>query len=267
MRLVLVAGRSKTSIGLQEAHEFSDEVSAEGIEAIAAYGKKDLALVFDTTSADAHMQHQTVLFNRKIKSIDLTPSGCGRMIIPAVNIEHALNCDDISMVSCGGQAAIPVICSLTEAARRHGLFVDYVEMTTSVSTLSVGPATRINVDSYILHTEEAIRAFSGCRGKVILNINPAEPPVCMQNSISIRVRGAGAGHINWMKAIEPTISRVQAYAPGWSISSAPHLIGEDRLFVGVSVVGHGDFLPAYSGNLDIITAASVKVGEHLLCRP
>jgi acetaldehyde dehydrogenase len=266
MDLALVAGRSSTSDGLAEARYYSKDISTDSIDGIVNYGADRIKIVFDTTSAEAHKEHHVVLVSNGIKSIDLTPSGCGKVIIPAVNIEEALGCDDISLVSCGGQASIPIICALTNAARRHGLEVDYVELTTSVSTLSVGPATRLNVDDYILHTEEAISFFSRCFAKVILCINPAEPPVNMQNSISIRVRGNGLRNIDWMKLTGSVSNAVRTYAPGWLMISPPSIMGEDRLFVSVTVTGKGDYLPSYSGNLDIITSAAVRVGEYILCQ-
>lgn len=265
MRLALVAGRRGHHEGLEEAKKFSDAISSESISAIVNHKNEKIKIVFDTTSAEAHKIHHQILVDEGIQSIDLTPSGCGKIIVPSVNIEQSIGCLDISLVSCGGQASIPIIHALTDAARNSGYVVDYVELTTSVSTLSAGPATRLNVDSYILHTEEAIRHFTACNAKVILNINPADPPVNMQNSISLRITGKGRAFPDWHKAIKPIADKVNNYAPGWIISNPPHMIGEDRLFTSVRVTGHGDYLPAYSGNLDIITSAAVKVGEYISC--
>jgi acetaldehyde dehydrogenase (acetylating) len=266
MHLALVAGRNGIHEGLEEARQFSDEVSSESISAITNYNKDKIRIVFDTTAADAHKIHHPILVKAGIQSIDLTPSGCGKIIVPAVNIDQSIGCDDISLVSCGGQASIPMIFALTNAARDNGYIVDYVELTTSVSTLSAGPATRLNVDSYILHTEEAIRLFAGCPAKVILNINPADPPVNMQNSISLRIKGDQLDLPDWAKATKLIADKVNEYAPGWIIATQPYMIGDDRLFTSVVVTGHGDFLPAYSGNLDIITSAAVQVGEYILCQ-
>jgi len=266
MKLELVAGRSSNTDGLKDARQFSNEVSSDAILGLVDYKKEKIELVFDTTSAEAHKKHSPLLIEHKILSIDLTPSGLGKIIVPSVNIDDSINSNDISLVSCGGQASIPIICALTEAARNKGYTVDYVELTTSVSTLSAGPATRINVDSYIHHTEEAISLFAGCDSKVILNINPAEPPVNMQNSISIRVKGCVSKYIDWETETQQVAKKVNEYAPGWVVANSPSIIGDDRLFVSIIVTGQGDFLPAYSGNLDIITSAAVQVGEYMLCQ-
>jgi acetaldehyde dehydrogenase len=264
MELVLVAGRSTMSDGLLEARDYSRDISPDSIDGIINH-QNEIKIVFDTTSAEAHKIHHDVLESEGIISIDLTPSGFGQIVIPAVNIEDALGCNDISLVSCGGQASIPIICALTNAARRHHLEVDYIELTTSVSTKSVGPATRMNVDDYILHTEEAISFFTRCPTKIILSINPADPPVNMQNSISIRLKGNNISQVDWNMWSIPAMNDVRTYAPGCMMTSPPSIIGENRLFSSVTVTGNGDYLPSYSGNLDIITAAAVRVGEYLSC--
>ena len=264
MDLVLVAGRSKKSDGLLEAKNYSRDISTDSIDGIISY-QGEIHIVFDTTSAEAHKHHRDIFNSKGIKCIDLTPSGCGKIVIPAVNIEASLSCNDISLVSCGGQASIPTIYALTNAARSYGVEFDYIELTTSVSSKSVGPATRANVDDYILHTEKAISFFSRCPTKVILSINPANPPVNMQNSISIRLQGDDLGRIDWSKWSIPAMNAVKGYAPGCIMTSPPEIIGINRLFYSVTVTGNGDYLPSYSGNLDIITAAAVQVGEYLSC--
>ncbi len=262
LELLMVTGRNKQSDGLEDARKFAKMVSADSIDAIVD-NKDKIKIVFDTTSANAHRLHYEILSKEKIQSIDLTPSGCGKVIVPAVNLSECLGSNDISLVSCGGQSSIPIIFSLVGAARDYGCEVDYVEVSSSISSLSAGPATRINLDNYILHTQEAIKNFSGCSAKVILNINPAIPPINMQSSISIRLKIGKNRSINWSEIVTPVANNVKEYVPGYDIVVAPSMIGDDRLFASVIVKGRGDYLPSYAGNLDIITSAAIRVSEYM----
>jgi len=262
LELILVAGRNLESAGSVEAKKFSRLVADRGIESILEHASK-FELLFDASSAAAHLQVIPILDQFGIKAIDLTPSGNGSIVIPTVNISDAKNINDISLVSCGGQSSIPLIYAVIEEAKKKSLKIDYVELTSVIASISAGPATRANLDNYIAHTEEAISKFSGCPSKVILNVNPAAPPITMQNSISFRFKDPASTDKDFSIICDEMAQNIQKYVPGYKITFRPKFIDEVRLFISLSVTGVGDYLPSYAGNLDIITSAAVRVAEYI----
>ena len=261
LNLHLVAGRNAESPGMIEAAQFSDHVSDRGVAGIEAFSK-ELGLVFDATSAKTHLEFMDVISPLDLRCVDLTPSGNGKVIVPALNISDSLPEMDVNLVSCGGQACIPMVDAVIRAARSHGITIDYVEVISVVSALSAGPATRENLDNYILSTERALSLFCDCPVKVLFNVNPADPPVTMQNSISFRMSNP-ADKVLWGEITEDVARAVRQYVPGYTLLVRPHVIGDDRLFLSLTVQGEGHYLPEYAGNLDIITSAAVRVAEFL----
>lgn len=216
----------------------------------------DIDLVFDATSAKDHTIHAPILQGLGIRVIDLTPAKIGPMCIPAVNLEDSLGSDNLNMVTCGGQASIPVAFAI---GRTHS-DVDYLEVVSSIASKSAGPATRINLDEYIETTEKGLQTFSGAKHtKAILILNPAVPCIDMQTTIFARVKNPD---IHALKALlDPIIQKINTYVPGYRILVGP-ILENDRIVVMVKVRGRGDYLPEYAGNLDIINCAAIAMAEE-----
>jgi len=180
---VLVSGRSANSDGLKIARELGISTSIHGIDAVLECGNIDI--IFDATSAAAHIKHWQLIDKTGIRIIDMTPSKLGKSVVPAVNILEATVLQHVNMISCGGQSSLPIINAVSSVVNE----IDYVELVSSISSKSAGKATRVNLDEYIDNTELAILEFSKAkRSKVILILNPAEPPVNMQTSISFQIQ-------------------------------------------------------------------------------
>jgi len=216
----------------------------------------DIDLVFDATSAKDHAIHAPILKGLGIRVIDLTPAKIGPMCIPAVNLDASLGSDNLNMVTCGGQASIPVAFAI---GRTHPE-VDYLEVVSSIASKSAGPATRINLDEYIETTEKGLQTFSGAKHtKAILILNPAVPCIDMQTTIFASVKNPD---IPALKALlDPIIQRINAYVPGYRILVGP-ILENGRIVVMVKVRGRGDYLPEYAGNLDIINCAAIAMAEE-----
>lgn len=254
LNCVLVSGRSEASEGLRIAKELGVEVSAKGIDAVIENG--DIDIIFDATSAAAHIKHWDIIKNMNIGMIDMTPSKLGKSIIPAVNILEVQALKNINMISCGGQSSIPIINAISEVVSA----IDYVELVSSISSKSAGAATRVNLDEYIDNTERAILEFSKAkRSKVILILNPAEPPVNMQTSISFQINNPPMDLI--IRSVKDRVALVRKYVPGYNLLFEPKQVDENKVLVMLKVEGAGDYLPKYAGNLDIINCAAVAAAE------
>lgn len=251
----LFIGRNLTSRGIAKAVSLGVKVSDLSIEAIVR--KPDCCdLVFDATSAFSHIKHVQILEKLGKIVIDLTPSNIGKMCIPAVNLKDCLNQRNVSMVTCGGQASIPLAYVIGQTYNN----VDYIEVVSSISSRSAGPATRVNLDEYIETTEKGIKDFSGCKkAKTILNLNPAIPYVDMQTTVFVKVERPDVEKLK--PAIDKMVNKVQQYVPGYQLI-VPPTIENDRIVVMVKVRGRGDYLPPYAGNLDIINCAAIAMAEE-----
>jgi acetaldehyde dehydrogenase (acetylating) len=248
-------GRSYSSRGMVKATALGVTCSDRSIQYVAENPDK-IDLVFDATSAKDHLEHAPVLKALGKKAIDLTPAKVGPMCVPAVNKEQCINEENINMVTCGGQASIPIAYAI---GKTH-THVDYIEVVSSIASKSAGPATRINLDEYIATTENGIKHFSGAgKTKAILNLNPAVPCIDMQTTISAKVEKPD---LEAMKIVlEPLIHTIQGYVPGYKLLVGPIVEG-DRIVVMIKVRGLGDYLPEYAGNLDIINCAAVAMAEE-----
>ena len=256
---VLLAGRNLKSEGLVLAKKQGIDISDKGIDSIIK-NKNNIDIVFDATSALDHITHWDLLKKIDIKVIDMTPSKIGHSIFPTINIDQALKYKNINMVSCGGQSSIPLIHTIKKAL---GANIKYIEIVSSISSISAGPATRINIDEYIHNTEAAISKFSGIKkNKVILILNPADPPIHMQTSISFLLKRHAIDLNLLKKEIHSTIESIRKYLPGYELIYDPKII-EKRLILLVKVTGNGDYLPKFAGNLDIINAAAIEVAEYI----
>ena len=254
LKCILVTGRSEDSEGLKIAKQLGVPVSTKGIDAVLENGNIDI--IFDATSAAAHIKHWEIIKDTSIGMIDMTPSKLGKSVIPAVNILEAAALQHINMISCGGQSSIPIINAVSGVVDS----IDYVELVSSISSKSAGAATRVNLDEYIDNTERAILDFSKAkRSKVILILNPAEPPVNMQTSISFQIKNPPMDLI--IRSVKSRVESVRKYVPGYELLFEPKQVDENRIVVMVKVEGAGDYLPKYAGNLDIINCAAVAVAE------
>ncbi len=252
----LFAGMHADSSGIARAEGFGIRTSHRSINAIID-DPSCCEVVFDATNAEAHARHAQILSRLGKKVFDMTPSKLGKMCIPLLNLEESLQAPDINMVSCGGQASIPIAHALLQECRGAG----YVEVVTSIASKSAGMGTRINIDEYLRVTRDAIRHFTGAvHAKSILNLNPAEPPINMQNTIYAEVNSVPDMEKVGAR-IRQTVEGMRKFTPGVRLLEEPVFEGE-RVTVISEVVGRGDYLPKYAGNLDIITSAAMAVAEE-----
>jgi acetaldehyde dehydrogenase len=248
-------GRSVSSPGVNKAMALGVRCSSESLAFLERH-PEGYDIVFDCTSAGDHLKHAPVLKALGKIVIDLTPAKIGPMAVPAVNLSEAVGEWNVNMVTCGGQASIPVAWA---CGRAHD-DVEYIEVVSSISSRSAGPATRRNLDEYIHTTEKGIQQFSGCRrAKAILNLNPAEPCINMQTTVLAKV--ARPDLPRFTAEFEAIAERMRTYVPGYTVLVPPTLEG-GRIVTMIKVTGLGDYLPAYAGNLDIINCAAIAMAEE-----
>ena len=255
----LFVGRNLNSPGLAKAHSLGVPISACSIEALTA--EPDCYdLVFDATSALDHVRHWPILKGMGKTVIDLTPARLGVMCVPAVNLDVVLHEQNVSMITCGGQTSAPLAHAIGQTQRG----VDYIEVVSSIASRSAGPATRLNIDEYVETTEKALQTFSGCqRTKAILVLNPAVPCIDMQTTVFAKVREPDLDALT--KAVRVVVARLQTYVPGYQVILGP-VLENNRVIITVRVQGSGDYLPKYSGNLDIINCAAIATAEAFHAR-
>jgi len=252
----LFAGRSAASPGLAFARSHGIPVTDRGADGLFA-ALDSFDLVFDATSSAAHQAHAPALQAAGKVLINLTPAPNGVVCVPSLNGDALLGAANINMITCGGQASIPIAQAMTTANPD----IHYIEVVSSISAESAGPATRLNLNHYIETTEGALTSFTGCRRvKAILNINPAKPNVYMQTAIS----ALAAQHdlVATQEVIAKAVAKLRDCVPGYDVIVEPHVTG-DRLFTMVRVTGAGDYLDPSAGNLDIITAAATRIAEDI----
>ena len=277
MELAAVVGIDPASEGLAMAREHGIATTHEGIEGLkrlACYA--EIGIAFDATSAYAHKVHDAALRADGIQVVDLTPAAIGPFTVPPVNMEAHLDQPNVNMVTCGGQATIPMVAAVSQVAKVH-----YAEIVASVSSRSAGPGTRANIDEFTRTTARAIEVVGGAtRGKAIIILNPAEPPMIMRDTVFTLSEGADEAAIR--ASVAAMVAKVQAYVPGYRLKQEVQFerFGDNNKlkilgmgdFTGVKtmilleVEGAGDYLPSYSGNLDIMTAAAKATGELLAAR-
>jgi acetaldehyde dehydrogenase len=227
-------------------------------------------LVFEATSAKAHVANAPRYAAAGITAIDLTPAAVGPFVCPPVNLDVNLAEPNVNLITCGGQATIPIVAAVSQVVP-----VEYAEIVASLASRSVGPGTRANIDEFTETTTDAIEKVGGAaRGKAIIILNPVEPPMIMRNTVfcSIPAEAAEAGDLQdrVIESIHQMVERVRAYVPGYQLKSDPQFDvardgwrGMARVAVFLRVQGRGDYLPDYAGNLDIITAAAARIGDML----
>lgn len=257
IEVVAFVGRRLDSDGMKVAAQHSVTLSDQGIQYFLD-NPKCCDVVYDCTSAADAREHAKVFKAQGIKVVDLTPAKVGDMCVPDVNASMILTDDNVNMITCGGQASMPMLHLLSK--RCKGL--EYVEIVSQIASKSAGMATRINVDNYIKTTRKAITKFTGCNNtKVILNLNPAEPCVDMQTTIFIKTKEINFNGL--IEEIAEKIEELKTYIPYYELVLPPTMNDNGVLALSIRVKGAGDYLPEYAGNLDIINCAAIKVTQKL----
>jgi acetaldehyde dehydrogenase len=276
LEVAALVGIDPASDGLARAARLGVPTVATGVQGLIALpGFDRIAIVFDATSADGHRINAAALRDTHVRMVDLTPAALGPYLIPPVNLDQQLDARDLNMVTCGGQATIPMVAAVSAVAP-----VRYAEIVASIASRSAGPGTRANIDEFTETTSRAIEQVGGAeRGKAIIVLNPADPPLIMRDTVLCVVDEADQDEI--AASVRRMAERVRGYVPGYRLkrpvqfrriaADAPEhdLIAgapRERLIVSVflEVEGAGHYLPAYAGNLDIMTAAAMRTGERIV---
>jgi len=264
VEVTTMVGVDPASEGLARAARIGVETSAEGVPWLME--RTTLPdLVFDATSAKAHRAHAPLYAEAGIRAVDLTPAAVGPFVCPPVNLGEHLDSPNLNMITCGGQATIPIVRAVAQVTE-----VPYAEIVASISSRSAGPGTRANIDEFTATTSRAVESVGGAaRGKAIIVLNPVDPPMIMRNTVYCALTPE-ADHDLVTQSIHAMVANVQQYVPGYRLTSEPVFDppcsgwrGWGRVTVLLEVRGNGDFLPPWAGNLDIITAAAARVGELL----
>lgn len=277
LEMAVMVGVDPQSDGLARAHRMGVTTTSDGLEGLRRMPLyEDIAIVFDATSAAAHKKHAVVLKVDGKWTIDLTPAAIGPYVVPSVNMPGMADIQNINMVTCGGQATIPIVAALSRVAP-----VSYAEIVASISSRSAGPGTRANIDEFTETTSRALETVGGAwRGKAIIILNPADPPLIMRDTVYCLVHSRAEGAMR--KSVEAMVQEVQSYVPGYrlkqevqfeviareqlgSLDVALPASGEamTKVSVYLEVEGAAHYLPAYAGNLDIMTAAALRTAEKL----
>ena len=271
-----MVGIDPESDGLARAARMGVATTHEGVDGLVKMPEfADIDIVFDATSAGAHMHNEVFLRGHKenIKIVDLTPAAIGPYCVPVVNLEQNLNEGNVNMVTCGGQATIPMVAAVSRVAKVH-----YAEIVASISSKSAGPGTRANIDEFTETTSKAIEVVGGARkGKAIIILNPAEPPLLMRDTVYVLSDAADQAEVE--KSVEEMAAAVQSYVPGYRLKQKVQfdVIPEDqplnvpglghfsglKTSVFLEVEGAAHYLPAYAGNLDIMTSAALGTAERI----
>jgi acetaldehyde dehydrogenase len=262
MELALLAGIEPQSEGLARARSLGINASHEGIQPIL--DDPGIRIVFDATSASAHVRHAKMLREAGRIAIDLTPAARGPYVIPPVNLHEHIDQQNVNLITCGGQATIPLVYALSRVTP-----VPYAEMVSTIASLSAGPGTRQNIDEFTFTTARGIEVIGGAKkGKAIIILNPADPPILMRNTIYALLDSEEVDRAEIVESVEAMVRDVQTYVPGYRLKNEPVFEIRDtpegkRTLIAMllEVTGAGDFLPSYAGNLDIMTASARQVGE------
>jgi acetaldehyde dehydrogenase len=274
LEMAVLVGIDPSSEGLKRALQLGVAATAEGLDGLLKMPLwKDIDIVFDATSAASHGKHSDICVSANKVMIDLTPAAIGPYVIPEVNGDAHLDAPNVNMVTCGGQATIPIVAAVSQVATVH-----YAEIVSSIASRSAGPGTRANIDEFTKTTAHGIEKVGGAaKGKAVIILNPAEPPVMMRGTIYTLSTGASEQEIE--RSVTAMVEKVKAYVPGYRLkqkiqferfgSNNPVLIPGVGTFEGIKssvfleVEGAAHYLPAYAGNLDIMTSAALRTAEKI----
>ncbi|MCR4587350.1 MAG: acetaldehyde dehydrogenase (acetylating) [Lachnospiraceae bacterium] len=250
----IFAGHSLDSKGIARAREMGVPVTVNSIRYIEE-NPDCCEIVFDATSAKVHTANAPILKKLGKYAIDLTPAHVGKFCVPQVNLDEALELDNVNCITCGGQATVPIARAISQVAD-----VDYLEIVATIASKSAGIGTRNNIDEFTQTTKDALMELGGIKNaKAIIILNPAEPPITMHNTVYALINEPNMEAIT--KAVHETEAAIRKYVPGYRIVLGP-IYENGRVTTSVEVTGSGDFLPEYAGNLDIITCAAVEIAEN-----
>ena len=276
LRMVAMAGIDPASDGLARAARLGVATTADGVKGLLTLPCfEEIGVVFDATSASAHIANATELARCDVRVVDLTPAALGPFVVPAVNLGAHLDAREVNMVTCGGQATIPVVAAVASVTP-----VAYAEIVASIASRSAGPGTRANIDEFTETTARAIETVGGAkRGKAVIVLNPADPPLLMRDTVHCLVSAPDAAtRAAISAAVTRMVVNVAGYVPGYRLKQAVQItriegsvstLADDvthQVTVLLEVEGAGHYLPAYAGNLDIMTSAAVRAGERLAAR-
>jgi acetaldehyde dehydrogenase len=264
IEVTAMIGVDPASDGLARARDLGVEASADGVDWLLAQDTQP-DLVFEATSARAHLANAPRYAAAGITAIDLTPAATGPYVCPAVNLDTLADAPNLNMITCGGQATIPIVHAVSTVVP-----VPYAEIVASIASRSAGPGTRANIDEFTETTASAIEQVGGARrGKAIIILNPVSPPMIMRDTVFCAIP-ADADTAAITASIEKRVAEVQQYVPGYTLRAEPQYDkpregwhGHARVAVFLQVRGNGDYLPPWAGNLDIMTAAAARTGEQL----
>jgi len=273
LEMAAMVGIDPASDGLARAARMGVATTHEGVEGLTRLPVfQDIDFVFDATSASAHVKNDAFLRQHKadLRMIDLTPAAIGPYCVPVVNLEQHLQATNVNMVTCGGQATIPMVAAVSRVAKVH-----YAEIVASIASKSAGPGTRANIDEFTETTSKAIEVIGGAsKGKAIIIMNPAEPPLMMRDTVYVLSEAADQQQV--AASIEEMAAAVQAYVPGYRLKQQVQfeevrdlkLPGQGtftglKTSVFLEVEGAAHYLPAYAGNLDIMTSAALATAERM----
>ncbi|MFV2063771.1 MAG: acetaldehyde dehydrogenase (acetylating) [Chloroflexota bacterium] len=266
---VAMVGIDPASDGLRHARDWGLETSSDGVDwLLGSADRLGVKLVYEATSAKAHAASAHRYEAAGLVAVDLTPAAIGPAVVPSVNLDAESTAPNVNMITCGGQATIPIVAAVTGVAE-----VPYAEIVSTVASRSAGPGTRANIDEFTETTAGGLVSIGGAgMGKAIIILNPADPPIIMRNTVYCALRGSVDASII-EAAVAEMAARVASYVPGYEVVDVvfdegpfetPGGTAERRVTILLRVTGKGDYLPTYAGNLDIMTAAAVRVGETLM---
>jgi acetaldehyde dehydrogenase len=276
LEIAALVGIDPSSDGLARARRLGVAAIDSGVDGLLAHPDfGQIQVVFDATSAGAHIANAERLRGTHVRLVDLTPAAIGPYVVPPVNLDSLLDAPNVNMVTCGGQATIPIVAAVSAVAP-----VRYAEIVASISSRSAGPGTRANIDEFTETTSRAIEVVGGAeRGKAIIVLNPADPPLIMRDTVLCLMNDCDTDAV--AASVHEMVARVQQYVPGYRLKHdvqfrrvgvdspendlVPGAARADRVIVSVflEVEGAGHYLPPYAGNLDIMTSAALRVGERL----
>ena len=255
LECAIFTGKNRNSKGMKKARALGVRTSDKSISIIEE-NPNLCEIVFDATSAESHFKHAPILKKMGKFVIDMTPSRVGKMCVPMVNLKESLYESNVNMVTCGGQAAIPIAVAMKKIHPE----IEYLEIVSSIASKSAGIGTRDNIDEYTQTTSDGINKFAKIPStKAIIILNPADPPILMHNTIYASINNPDISALE--KEIRRVVHEIKKYVPGYHLILGP-VHENNRVTVMIEVVGMGDYLPVYAGNLDIINHAAIRVAEE-----